>query len=182
MKDTERLYYRLIDKADFDFYYSINSNIKVMRYAYADAFQSEEEAKAAFKKAIDRQSDLGDGFQYIAAKKDTGEKIGIVDYEVIGNNQEEMVCEIGYFILPVFWGMGYAAEMGKEMVNHLFSESIANRAKASCHAENKASEKTMIKIGMKKDEINANGRFKDGKWADEICYSIRKDEWEIKKG
>lgn len=177
MKDSPRLIYRLLNEEDFDFYYFLNSHDKVMRYAYAEAFKTKEQAKETFDKVLNGQVEGNYGEQYIVLKKDTMDSIGIVDYEIREQRADGKVCEIGYFILPEYWGKGYAAEMGKSMVAYLFDNDKVSTVTASCHVENKASEMTMIKIGMKKQATNKNGRYKDGKWADEICYGITKDEW-----
>ena len=177
MKDSPRLIYRLLNEEDFAFYYFLNSHDKVMRYAYAEAFKNKEQAKETFDKVLNGQVEGNYGEQYIVLKKDTMDSIGIVDYEIREQRADGKVCEIGYFILPEYWGEGYAAEMGKSMVSYLFDNDKVSTITASCHAENKASEMTMIKIGMKKKATNKNGRYKDGKYADEICYGITKDEW-----
>ncbi|MBN2879552.1 MAG: GNAT family N-acetyltransferase [Clostridia bacterium] len=177
MEDSERLTYRLMDSDDFEFYYLLNSDRQVMKYAYVQAYETETQAKQGFDKVISEQSDSSLGKQYIVSIKGTMEQIGIVDYVVKENNSFSKTCEIGYFILPEYWGRGYAAEMGSVLVNYLFSDGVAQKLTASCHEDNKASEKIMIKLGMKKSGVNERARLKGGKYSDEICYSLTADEW-----
>jgi len=166
-----------MDENDFEFYYLLNSDKQVMKYAYVQAYETEKQARQGFNKVIAEQSDSNFGKQYIVSIKSTMEQIGIVDYVVKENNGFSKTCEIGYFILPQYWGRGYAAEMGAVLVNYLFSDGVAQKLTASCHEDNKASEKIMIKLGMKKSEVNERSRLKDGKYYDEICYSLTVDEW-----
>jgi len=99
MEASDRLAYRLMDENDFEFYYMLNSDMQVMKYAYTKAYETEEEARQEFNKVISEQCDSNLGKQYIASIKNTMEKIGIVDFVVKSQNKESKICEIGYFIL-----------------------------------------------------------------------------------
>jgi len=67
--------------------------------------------------------------------------------------------------------------MGKALVEYLFDSGEVQKITASCHEDNKASEKVMMKLGLKKAGVNEGARLKDGKCSDEICYSLTADEW-----
>lgn len=84
--------------------------------------------------------------------------------------------EIGYFLLPTYWGKGYATEIGQLLIEIGFSHVGLHRICASCNIENKNSERIMKKIGMKKEGQIRQVRLKNGTWHDELRYSILKEE------
>lgn len=175
--NSKRLTYRKLLASDFDLYYELYSNEKVMKYAYLDKFQSQESAKKDFEKVISHQNDKEKGTQFVSILKDTNENIGIVDYEVHALREDGGIFEIGYFIKPEYWGNGFATEMGKTIINYLFENYPIHKVCASCHCQNKKSEEIMKKIGMTKEGIIRKDRYKNNEWVDEIRYSVLKEEW-----
>jgi len=181
MKPSERLTYRKLDRQDYELYRELYTDDEVMQYAYLDAFQTEEATKKAFEHILLLQEDVNEGTQFVATLSD-GIPIGIVDYEVNLAHRAGHIYEIGYFIKPTFWGQGYGSEMGKAMVNYLFESFPAIKLVASCNGLNRKSEAIMKKLGMTREGIFRNARFKAGKWEDEIKYGILKEEWlQLKK-
>lgn len=57
--------------------------------------------------------------------------------------------EIGYRLQRVFWGKGYATEVGKALIRKGFLELGVKRIVASALSENQASIRVMEKIGLK---------------------------------
>lgn len=178
MGDTERLSYRLLNEQDFDFYNKIYSEKEVMLYTYADAFDSIEEAKTAFKRTLVKQYADEEGTMFVVKDKQTGEQIGIVDYVIELLHQNGGVYEIGYFILPKYWGHGYANEMSEAMIGYLFDNYNIHKISASCHGDNKATESILKQLGMSKEGVIRKARYKNRQWVDEIRYGLLKEEWE----
>ena len=174
---SERLTYRKLSEADYQIFHDLYTNEQVMRYAYLNRLQSEEKARKAFLDTLQHQRQELVG-EYVAILSETGEKIAIVDYEVLIRNDHGGICEIGYFIKPEYWGMGYGAEMGKALLDYLFREQITHKVVASCNGNNRASENIMKKLGMQREGVFRMTRYKDGRWDDEIKYAILKSDWE----
>jgi RimJ/RimL family protein N-acetyltransferase len=59
--------------------------------------------------------------------------------------------EFGYFVEAEHWGRGYATESAKLVLLFAFDELGASIMRASCDARNAASERVMLKCGMKRD-------------------------------
>ncbi|MDF2613052.1 MAG: hypothetical protein K0S71_838 [Clostridia bacterium] len=87
MFKSQRLSFRKLGKPDFDFFYQIFSDEKVMKYTYLDRFKSIKEAEAAFQKVLSMQEDNDAGTQYIVSLNEENIPIGIVDYEILLKNQ-----------------------------------------------------------------------------------------------
>lgn len=178
MRPSKRLYYRVLNEGDFDFYYKLNTEERVMQYAYKDAFTNEEEAIEGFKEVLENQQDDEKGTQFVVLTKDTDEAIGIVDYHINVIHPSGGIYELGYFILPDFWGKGYATEMAKSMRDYLFENFNVHKVTGTCHKDNKASEGIMTKLNMILEGSLRKARFKDRLWVDELCYGILREEWE----
>ncbi len=180
MFESERIHYKKLCNSDFDFFNHLYSNEKVMQYTYADAFTSDEKAYAKFQRCLQLQEQEETEVSYIAESKDTGDKIGITNFELYVNRIEGSICEIGYFILPEYWGRGYASEMSQAITTFLFEQYHAQKVLASCHADNLASQKVMRKLGMSMEGNFRKSRYKNGTWADELKFGILREEWNIR--
>ncbi len=177
MLQSDRLVYRRLSEDDYRIFHDLYTNPEVMRYAYLDQLESGEKTEAAFRETLKLQPQ-GEGDQFVVTHKDTGEDIAIVDYEVLKKQEQGGICEIGYFILPEYWGCGYGAEMGRAMIDELFTNHTLHKIVASCNGNNRSSENIMKKLGMQKEGILRKIRYKEGRWDDEIKYGLLREEWE----
>jgi ribosomal-protein-alanine N-acetyltransferase len=177
MFESNRLSYRKLDHMDFELFYELYSDIEVMKYAYLDRFESQEEANIEFSNILLSQSDQNKGTQYVAYIKNTKVSIGIVDYDVILKHEHGGIYEIGYFIKPEYWGQGFGTEMASALINYLFKNTNIHKVIASCNFNNVVSENIMLKLGMKKEGVFKKKRYKNDRWEDEIKYGLLKEEW-----
>ncbi len=180
MLHSERLQYRRLSEEDFRIFYDLYTDQEVMRYAYLDRFKDGEKAREAFLETLGLQRDE-EGEQFVVSLKATGTDIAIVDYEVLKKNEQGGICEIGYFIIPKYWGFGYGVEMGRAIISELFENHSIHKIVASCNGNNRSSENIMKKLGMQKEGIFRKVRYKDGRWEDEIKYGLLREEWEERK-
>ncbi|MEK5070195.1 GNAT family N-acetyltransferase [Sporosarcina sp. FSL K6-1508] len=85
--------------------------------------------------------------------------------------------EIGYIINPAYWGMGYATEASKLLIEFGFEVLHLHRIFATCDPRNVASSNVLEKNGMTKEgRIREDLLLKDG-WRDSFLYSILEHEW-----
>ncbi len=56
--------------------------------------------------------------------------------------------EIGWRLLPEFWGHGYASEAARSLLTHAFDDLAINRIVAFAASDNHASINVMKRIGM----------------------------------
>lgn len=173
----DRIVLREWKKDDYELFQSIFTNEQIMRYAYLDCFESEEELQLYFKEVLDNTvSKFRKAYEYAVFLKSNDSFIGFADIEIYKKNEFGGHGEIGYFLLPQYWGKGYATEIAKLLIEIGFLHVGLHRLCASCHIENKKSEHIMKKIGMKKEGQIRQVRFKNGTWHDELRYSILKEE------
>jgi len=88
--------------------------------------------------------------------------VGVKDKEI----------EIGYFINPNYWNMGYATEALKAMIDYLFDHGF-NRVIAGYFEENIASSRVMAKSGMKPIDFTDNILYRNKNHKCRYCEIIK---------
>ena len=79
-------------------------------------------------------------------------------------------AELGYWIAVPFWGMGYATEAARAMVEFGFTTLRLHKVHAHYFAENKASGRVLEKIGMRHEGRLRNHFQKWNRYIDvEVC-------------
>lgn len=191
---SERLIFREFTEADFKLYYSLFSNEQVMKYAWIDRFRSEEEGLTYFKRILENNVTTENRPSYefavflstdnTSASNLSEEKeakfIGFADIVIHKKNLFGGWGEIGYFLFPEFWGFGYATEIANTLIDFSFKQLKLHKVDASCNYNNYKSERIMKKVGMVREGELRKVRFKEGRWDNELRYSILIDEWEQK--
>ena len=176
---SERLTFREFETKDYDLFSSVYSNGQIMRYAYMDQINSEEEMIEYFNNVLKNNKDEKKRSIYELAvflKKERffiGIAVILMGYHI----SKVKHGEIGYFLLPQFWGKGYATEISKTLTGICFRELKVHKVAASCNVNNTSSENIMKKIGMIKEGELRKERYKDGGWHNELRYGILKEEW-----
>ncbi|HEX2952610.1 MAG TPA: GNAT family protein [Bacillota bacterium] len=176
---SDRLYFREFRENDFPLFYSIFSDEQVMRYAWIDRYEREEDAWPYFWKIL-RNNTAGEkreAAEFAVFLAENEEFIGFADIEIHQKNETGGCGEIGYFLLPPHWGRGYAAETARTIIKAGFESLNLHRITARCNANNRRSERIMQKVGMIKEGEFRKARFKDGRWDNELHYSILVEEW-----
>lgn len=75
------------------------------------------------------------------------------------------------------WGKGYATEAYELLLDYAFSERAFHRIGAHVLEENAASIALHKKCGFSQDGIFRKATFKNGKWQNQIIFSILDDEY-----
>jgi len=176
---SNRLYFREFTEEDYGLYSKTFSNDQVMRYAWIDCMKDEGELRQVFSDIL-KNNNIKEGrkeyyFAVFTAEEEVYIGMGLV---IVSFKGELPICgEIGYFLLPEFWGKGYATEIAGKMTAFCFDNLMLHRAIASCNANNYKSENIMKKLGMQKEGEFRQARYKNGIWDNELKYGILKDEW-----
>ena len=171
---NDRLTLREYNNGDFPLLYSIFSNEQIMKYAYMDKVGKEEDLLPYFNRIL-QNNNTPEGrasYEFGVFLSSSGQFIGFADVEIVKQNQDGGNGEIGYFLLPDFWGQGFATEIVNMLLKVCFEEMNLHRVFARCNANNTNSEKVMIKAGMAKEGRFRKVRYKNGRWDDELQYSI----------
>nr|WP_054757748.1 GNAT family N-acetyltransferase [Liquorilactobacillus satsumensis] len=77
--------------------------------------------------------------------KATNEFVGVCGLRMEGTTGS---YELGYHLLPAFWGQGIGTEVARRVVNYAFEELNAVKLVARHHPENQGSKKIILKLGF----------------------------------
>ena len=142
--NSERLNYTSFAINGIADYAQLVMNENVMRYVTKRAL-TKEETEARFKNITginERHPDVG----YFSVRiKEDNKFIGLA--KLVYTNPQE--AEIGYMLMPEFWGMKYASEMVQCLVNYAVTIQKIKTLIAIVDPENPASIKVLIKNGFK---------------------------------
>ncbi len=178
---SERLSFRFFTQEDFPLFYSVFSNESIMRYAWIDRISSEENAHTFFEGFINTGEDVNkDGsYAFAVSSKEQNAFIGFADIQIHSRNSSGGCGEIGYFLLPEYWGKGFATELANAMIEFGFNRLGLHKISARCNTNNLKSEGIMKKVGMTLEGELRKVRYKNGSWDDEKNYGILLEEWQV---
>ena len=84
---------------------------------------------------------------------------------------------VGYYVLPEYWGNGYASEAARLLVTYSFDELNAHRVEASVQADNPASRRVLEKLGFQKEGVKRDAFYKEGEYKDISLWSLLAEEF-----
>ncbi len=141
--ETERLLVRHYSEADVDNFFLLNSDTEVMRYIrpvksrentdlfFAEVMEYSKNNPAFGRMAVmEKQSDIFVGsFAIIPLKKPCH-------------------MQLGYSLLPSFWGKGFATELTKAGLKYVFTQTDLEEIFGVTESENIDSQKVLLKSGF----------------------------------
>jgi ribosomal-protein-alanine N-acetyltransferase len=85
--------------------------------------------------------------------RDTEELIGEIGLHLDVNGK---IAELGYWVGEPFWGKGIATEAIGAVLTFGFTKTELEQIYASCHVDNRASERVLEKNGMRRNSLKGN--------------------------
>lgn len=145
----QKLYFNKFEAIDFNLYFQLVSNEKVMAQITERAIPLEE-AQTNFKNLINRNEKHQLFGSYKVFNSITNEYIGLGHVTVNDVNVKE--AEIGYMILPEHWGKRYGSRIAKELIN-IAKQTDINVLKAIIDPNNIPSRKILLNISFTSKKI-----------------------------
>jgi [ribosomal protein S5]-alanine N-acetyltransferase len=178
--ETQRLIIRDHIMEDLLPLHSLISDEKAMFYIPDIKTSSLEESKENLRVSM-TEAKLENREKYFLAitLKETEEYVGEIGFTIISESEEGKIAELGYFILPRFWGLGIVTEAAKEVVNLAFDKVGIAKIVTGCVKDNKGSEGVMKKLYLIKERELKNYIELQGTFYDRVEYRIFKREWKI---
>lgn len=75
-------------------------------------------------------------------------------------------CEMGFWLQKQYWGKGYINEAAKAVIRFSFDQLKMHRIEATVETENKASIKTLSKLGFILEGTQRQCEWKNDRWID----------------
>lgn len=170
-QETLRLDFRLLAKSDFDEWMALFKIQNVALFLGMDVNLSEEQlCQSWFDKVFHRyENDLGG--MNVLVDKSTHKMVGQCGL-LIQNVESEERLEIGYSILPEYWGQGFAFEASQKCKEHAFEYDFSESLISIVHVNNIASEKVALKNGMRPERY-----IEDFQGMPIHMFEITKEQW-----
>ena len=149
-----RVYLKKIVAEDFEAFYSMAGNEKVMKMITGKA-QTRAEARIKFNSLLANnrwKESLG---SFMVFARSDSRLLGFAKLEIKDQNQQE--AELGYSLLPEFWGRGYGREIAEHLMHLALQEPDLDRVYAITDPDNIASRKILLHLGFvseKKGEMD----------------------------
>lgn len=172
--ETERLILRELLPADDAGMFELDANPEVHKYLGNNPIQNIEQARETIKMVRQQYADNGIG-RWATIEKSSGEFIGWSGLKYIKEMENNHInfYDLGYRLIPRYWGKGYATESCKAALEFGFNTMNLTEIIGTVNQENKASRRALEKCGLKFVE-----QFM---WKDIQCdwLKITKEEWEL---
>lgn len=169
-EETARLKFRLLEHSDFDYWIKFFRHPDCARFlGLENAGTPREQCEEWFRRVWERyDKDLGG--MNVLIDKTTNEFIGQCGL-LVQEVDDRRELEIGYSIIPDYWGRGYATEAAIKCRDYAFNNDFAESIISIIHPENIRSVKVALKNGMINEKQTI---FRD---MPVVIYRIYKNDW-----
>jgi RimJ/RimL family protein N-acetyltransferase len=107
------------------------------------------------------------------------DRAGSVSWRKVQTGPTAFNWAIGIGLAPEFRGRGYGSAAQRLMVRYLFAHTQANRIEATTEITNVAEQRALEKAGFTREGILRGTTFRQGRWHDQVIYSMLRDEVEL---
>lgn len=147
--ETPRLIIREITFDDLQGMFELDSDVEVHRYLGNDCVKSIDESEKLIAFIHQQYLDNGIG-RWAMVEKHSGNFIGWTGFKFIAEtiNGHSGYYDLGYRMLPRYWGKGYATESAKACLNYGLETLKLKPIYAMTNAENTASKNVLMKTGF----------------------------------
>ncbi len=142
--ETPRLIVRRFTGKDYTNFFELNSHPDVMRYIRA--VRTKQECDMALHDQILKPRPHAYMGRWAVTEKSSGKFIGSFVIVPIPGDEEKI--QLGYALLPPFWGKGYATELTAAGIIYFREKTPLEILYAVTETPNIASEKVLVKNGF----------------------------------
>ena len=139
--ESERLIYNKFNIGDFPDYLRLVSQEEVMKHITGNGL-TVDDAQIRFQVALDADQNRADMGFLAVKEKATGAFIGLSKIVPFENS----LTEIGYALLPEFWGKGYASEITKRLIDYAKEQGNIKELIGVVDPENQPSIRVLTKL------------------------------------
>lgn len=175
--EGQRIYLRDHLASDLEMFHSWLSDPSVAHYLSWRTRTPEESLIILAESLQENNNPSRTKFHFAMILNENDAIIGDAGFTVEKRAAYGGIADLGYFLLKPYWGKGYATEAARLILRYCFTVLKLHKITAGCDSENRASEKVMIKCGMKREAYRTKHHFLDGEWRDRAEYAIAYDDW-----
>lgn len=165
---TDRLDFRPMGPDDVDLLFRFNSSPEALEYVPRAPFTEIAQAQRKLAESLDGRRNRT-AIWWVFLLPGTGERIGYGG--LFGINGEHNSAEIGYGLLPPYWGQGYAGESVARIVSFGFDSLELHRIYGLVVPGNTASEKILENLNFSREGVLRDNQFARGRYFDMVVYA-----------
>ncbi|WP_207508040.1 GNAT family N-acetyltransferase [Telluribacter humicola] len=147
----------------------------VWQYATTKATDSLLDTRVYLDGVLAKYATKQYAFQALYAKA-SGQFVG--EAGILAFNAENRKAVIGYNLLPSYWQQGYATEIVKALISHLFETMEVERIEALTVEDNRASRKVLEKGGFLLEGLMRNYACIHSRFVNVCMYAIIKSDYD----
>lgn len=110
---------------------------------------------------------------FLAVVVEDGMFAGCVTWRPVGSTGN---YEIGIGLFPEHRGRGLGTAAQRQLVDYLFSTTTANRLQAGTEIDNVAEQRSLERVGFRREGVQRGLYFRSGSWRDSVMYGLLRDE------
>lgn len=172
--ETDRLLLRKLSMRDADDMFEYASHPEVAANVSWDHHRNINDSKN-FLKMIIGYYEEGIPSPWGLVYRENQKLIGTIGFHVYSKNN--FFAEVGYALSMDYWNKGIMTEALEKVLDFGFSRMDLNRIEATCMLNNQASEKVMLKCGMKYEGVMKQKIFAKDKFHDLRLYAILRSDF-----
>lgn len=166
---TENLVLRPIDERDIAALFNLFSNDTVTRFMDIESFINVTEASQLIAFLKEKQEN-GEGVRWAITFEGHNDLIGTCGFHHFKRTHYK--AEIGYDLLPAFWGKGIMIHAVHRLLQYGYEQLQLNRIEAFVDPANTSSFKLLERLGFKQEGLLRQAFFEKGSFADAYLYSL----------
>jgi RimJ/RimL family protein N-acetyltransferase len=143
--NTERIKLRRFSQEDYTKLLRLDSNLEVMKYIGNGIPATRERVQEVLNLIISKYDEWVSYGLWAAEFKTNSNFIGWFALKPLPKMGE---IEVGYRLLPEYWGQGFATEGARALIEYGFEKCGLEKIVAITHLENRASQKVLLKCGL----------------------------------
>jgi len=146
--ETERLFLRPFELSDLDEFAAIMADPDVMRFSKSGPWTREKTQQFLESCLVDYSEERWGYGRLAVLHKADGKMIGFAGLALFGDIDGSPEVEVGYRLLPDYWGRGLGTEAAEASRDWAFGELGIARVVSLIQPENAASIRVAEKVGM----------------------------------
>jgi len=107
------------------------------------------------------------------------DRVGSISWRRVITGPNAVNWAIGIGLAPEFRGRGYGSAAQRLLARYLFAHTKVNRVEATTEITNMAEQRALEKAGFTREGIMRGTAFRQGRWHDQVIYSVLRDEIEL---
>ncbi|HYE08872.1 MAG TPA: GNAT family protein [Patescibacteria group bacterium] len=175
--NTSRLIIRDHIYEDLNTMHTLLSDPKAMYFIQDLQTYSINETYNNLKTAIESIDESDRTKYFFRIELRDGTYVGEIGFTVKFGTPLGKIVELGYFILPQYWGQAITTEAAAAVIRFAFEKVNVIKVEVGCIKDNIGSERVMEKLKMIKEADYTMKVWHDNRLRGRVEYRLTKEEW-----